>query len=149
MKYLVVLLALSFTPMAFAQPAQAPLPPGNTQPKAPIFPLPGHPMPPAAAFVPLESGATKEFNAAMEQMMANMSKPYTGDPDRDFLTHMLPHHQAAIDMAETELKYGHDPKVKELAARIISAQQHEIAVMQTWLAKHPLSEPRNPHIQWK
>jgi uncharacterized protein (DUF305 family) len=86
-------------------------------------------------------------------MMEGMNAPYTGDPDHDFVTHMAPHHQGAIDMAEIELKYGSDAKLKQLAARIISAQQREIAFMQTWLEKHPHPKSMGanipPNIQWK
>ncbi len=130
MKHALLLAALTLAAPAWAQSALSPLPPGNTQPKmAPMAP------PPAVTLAP--SPATREDSDAMARMMAGMSKPYTGDADRDFVVHMLPHHQGAIDMAEVELKYGHDPRLKQLAARIISAQQHEIAVMQTWLDKHP------------
>ena len=48
-------------------------------------------------------------------MHADMSIDYTGDPDKDFIRGMIPHHQGAIDMAKVVLKYGKDPKVKELA----------------------------------
>lgn len=127
---------------ALAQPAPPPLPPGNTLPQAAAVPqpmagMPGMAQPPRAAMVPLDHGATQEFNAEMTRMMSGMSAPYSGDADRDFVTHMLPHHQGAVEMAETELKYGHDAKLKQLAARIISAQQREIAFMQAWLDKHP------------
>jgi uncharacterized protein (DUF305 family) len=39
-------------------------------------------------------------------------------------------------MAKVELKYGKDPELKRLAARIIKAQDDEIRFMQTWQAKH-------------
>ncbi len=141
MKRAAFLLAMLCAGPAAAQPAPPVLPPGNTLPKSAVLPQPQSNMPgmpaPGAAYVPLEGGATQEYNAAMTRMMAGMQKPYSGDPDRDFVSHMLPHHQGAIDMAETELKYGHDTHLKQLAARIISAQQREIAVMQLWLDKHP------------
>ena len=132
MKHAVLVLALFCAVPAAAQiiPQPAPMPPGNTQPRAPA----AMPMP-APVLAP--SPATREYSRAMSAMMAGMDRPYTGDADRDFVVHMMPHHQGAIDMAEIELKYGHDAKLKQLAARIISAQQHEIAFMQTWLEKHP------------
>ncbi|GAC1389317.1 MAG: hypothetical protein NVSMB31_05100 [Vulcanimicrobiaceae bacterium] len=62
-----------------------------------------------------------------------MSMQLTGDTDRDFMSMMIPHHQAAIDMANVELKSGKNPQVRELAKEIIAAQQKEIAEMHTWL----------------
>jgi uncharacterized protein (DUF305 family) len=46
---------------------------------------------------------------------------------------MLPHHQAAIDMAKTQLLYGKDPQMRRLAQEIITDQQLEIELMQRWL----------------
>ena len=106
----------------------------------------------ATAIVP-PSESTPAYKQSMDKMMEGMNAPYTGDADHDFVTHMAPHHQGAIDMAETELKYGSDAKLKQLAARIISAQQREIAFMQTWLEKHPHPKSMGanipPNIQWK
>jgi uncharacterized protein (DUF305 family) len=82
-------------------------------------------------------GSTPAFKAADDKMMHDMSAPeYTGDADKDFVAHMIPHHQGAIEMAQTELKYGKDPELKRLARNIIKAQHDEIAFMQKWQAKH-------------
>jgi uncharacterized protein (DUF305 family) len=81
--------------------------------------------------------STQAFKAADEKMMQDMSAPeYTGDADKDFVAHMIPHHQGAIEMAEAELKYGKDPEIKRLARDIIKAQHDEIAFMRRWQAKH-------------
>lgn len=58
-----------------------------------------------------------------------------GDTDRDFAMMMKMHHQAAMDMAQMELKSGKDPKMKEMANQIIAAQQKEIREFDSWLAK--------------
>jgi hypothetical protein len=42
---------------------------------------------------------------------------------------MVPHHQGAIDMAQAELKYGHNEQLRRLAQEIVVTQQQEIAVM--------------------
>jgi len=38
--------------------------------------------------------------AAMQKMMQDMSVPYTGNADVDFRSHMIPHHQGAVEMAK-------------------------------------------------
>ena len=55
------------------------------------------------------------------------------DPDVAFMQGMLAHHKGAVEMSEVALKYGTDEKVKELATRIIEAQQGEIEEMERWL----------------
>ena len=70
----------------------------------------------------------------MERMHAGMrSITPTGNNDADFVKLMLPHHQAAIDMAKTELLYGKDPQMRRVAQEIIIDQQSEIELMQLWL----------------
>src|SRR4030081_2148585 len=75
-----------------------------------------------------------ELMASMDKMRMAMGaiKP-SGNNDVDFVRLMLPHHQAAIDMAKTQLSYGQDPQMRELAQKIIPAQQSEIELMQRWL----------------
>ncbi len=83
------------------------------------------------------SPSTPAFKQADEKMMKEMSAPpYGGNTDKDFVAHMIPHHQGAIDMAKVELKYGKDPDMKRLAKSIIKAQNEEIAYMKKWQAKH-------------
>ena len=74
---------------------------------------------------------------SMDKMHAAMAsvKP-SGDSDVDFVKLMLPHHQAAIDMAKTQLMYGKDPQMRRLSQEIITDQQSEIELMQLWLKQH-------------
>jgi uncharacterized protein (DUF305 family) len=75
-----------------------------------------------------------ELIASMDKMhMAMGAVKRSGDSDVDFVRLMLPHHQAAIDMAKTELLYGKDPQMRRLAQEIITDQQSEIELMQLWL----------------
>lgn len=52
--------------------------------------------------------------------------------DLRFIDAMMLHHQGAIIMAEEALEKSSRPEMKELAERIINAQQQEIAQMQSW-----------------
>jgi len=53
----------------------------------------------------------------------------SGDVDLDFVAMMVPHHQGAIDMAQAELRYGHNEQLRRMAQEIIVTQQQEIAAM--------------------
>lgn len=64
----------------------------------------------------------------MRQMMgANV------DFDQMFLQMMIPHHEAAITMAEQALTQAEHPEIKGLAQAIIAAQRAEITEMQGYL----------------
>jgi uncharacterized protein (DUF305 family) len=78
-----------------------------------------------------------ENTAAMDKMMADMTIKPTGDVDRDFVAMMVPHHQGAIDMANAELKYGHNERLLRLAREIVTTQQPEIEIMQDAVGDHP------------
>jgi uncharacterized protein (DUF305 family) len=66
--------------------------------------------------------------APMQQMMGG-----TVDVDRMFLQMMIPHHDAAIAMAEQALTQAQHPEIKQLAQHIITLQRAEIAEMQRYL----------------
>jgi uncharacterized protein (DUF305 family) len=104
----------------------------------------------AAAFAPFAAyaqhhhagAAQSTFGGEMHERMAAMvaameAAPMTGDPDRDFLAMMIPHHQGALEMARLVLLHGRDPLTRQLAEAIIASQQAEIASMQARL--HVLS----------
>ncbi|OYV44011.1 MAG: hypothetical protein B7Z75_05975 [Acidocella sp. 20-57-95] len=83
------------------------------------------------------SAADQEFAAGMTKMNNGMAgAPMTGNTDQDFVAMMIPHHQGAVDMAKTELKYGKDPELLALSREIIAAQDKEIAQMKRWQALH-------------
>ena len=87
-----------------------------------------HPPPPPAASVD-EAPFLKENDDAMTKMMNDMAIKPSGDIDRDFVAMMSPHHQGAIDMAISELRYGKNEQLRRIAQEIIVDQQQEIAAM--------------------
>ncbi len=88
------------------------------------------------------SAADRAMMSGMKSMQQAMDRaPITGNPDRDFVSMMTPHHQGAIDMAEAELRYGRDPELRRLARDIVTAQKREIAEMDRWAAAHPSPAP--------
>ncbi len=80
--------------------------------------------------------AAQAYMAGMERMNRDMNVAMTGDPDRDFAAMMAPHHQGAIDMARTELRYGRDADLRKLADEIVAAQEREISILKGWLSKN-------------
>jgi hypothetical protein len=95
----------------------------------------------AAAFAasPASSSAEAPFlaenQAAMDKMMAGMDVRPSGDVDQDFAAMMIPHHQGAIEMAQAELRYGHNEQLRRIAQEIIVEQQQEIAAMRLALGQ--------------
>ena len=70
-----------------------------------------------------------ENDTAMTKMMDGMSVKPRGNVDEDFVAMMVPHHQGAIDMAQAELRYGHNEQLRRIAQEIVVEQQQEIVAM--------------------
>jgi hypothetical protein len=83
--------------------------------------------------------------AMMEQMNAmheaTSRVSVSGDVSRDFVALMVPHHQAAIDMARTYLETGSDPRLRQLAEHIIADQEAEIAQMKAMFPAEAAAMP--------
>jgi hypothetical protein len=82
-----------------------------------------------------EAHFVEENSTAMTRMMDGMSVRPTGDVDRDFVAMMVPHHQGAIDMAQAELRYGHNEQLRRIAQEIIVEQQQETVAMRVALGQ--------------
>jgi hypothetical protein len=76
-----------------------------------------------------------ENDKAMTKMMDGMSIKPSGNVDGDFVAMMVPHHQGAIDMAQAELRYGHNEQLRRIAQEIVVEQQQEIVAMRLALSQ--------------
>lgn len=96
-----------------------------------------------------QATTAKSFPQLMEDAMNIMhhdmeSANVSGNPDHDFVTMMIPHHQGAVDMAKVLLLYGKDPALRALAQQIVTEQTSEIQLMHAWLRAHPNLQSRRP-----
>ena len=94
-------------------------------------------VPSGTASGPADAALMSSMDAMFKAMT---SAPMTGNPDRDFVAMMIPHHQGAIDMARFELAHGTDPAMRKLATSIVAAQEKEVAEMQAWQQAHSVND---------
>jgi uncharacterized protein (DUF305 family) len=77
-----------------------------------------------------------EMSSAQMRGMGMMMDPQAladDDPfDRAFIDAMIPHHRSAIEMAKVANQESENPRIKELAGNILSAQKGEIEQMRRW-----------------
>ena len=79
-------------------------------------------------------GAHTDLMMGMDDMNAKMMQGMTAeDIDVAFVCGMIPHHQGAINMAKAELVHGDDQWAKDMAQKVVDAQEAEIAEMVAWL----------------
>ncbi len=81
---------------------------------------------------PPSTGSVAELEAIARARRDSARLRYT-DADVRFMTGMIAHHAQALVMAGLAPTHAASPSVRILAARIINAQQDEIATMQQWL----------------
>ena len=104
----------------------------------------------AALFLPLATGAcssattatpapstpagrsTEDLEALYRARIDSMRSRYT-EADVAFMSGMIHHHAQAIEMSRLAPTHTDNGSLQIMAARIINAQQDEIATMQQWL----------------
>ncbi len=83
----------------------------------------------------------------MDDMMTQMdAQAKTQDPDHDFATQMVLHHDAAIKMAEEELRAGTNQEMKTMAQDIITKQRAEISQFNAFTGSHQPTQPLVPQF---
>ena len=91
----------------------------------------------AASTANTNATADTSFTEAMNKMMQDMhSMKATEDPDHDFATMMKTHHQGAMKMSNIQLAHGTNPKLKQVAQKIIDDSQKDISKLDSFLNSH-------------
>lgn len=78
-------------------------------------------------------GAPAAFERVRE-VMANRLRDLklTGDPDKDFAAMLMAHHEDMIYLAKTQLEYGGDRQLRQLAQSVSEEGQKEIDLVKEW-----------------
>lgn len=76
----------------------------------------------------------QEYSDGMDDMVNQMTIGIMSpNPDIAFAQAMLPHQKGTLAMAQVELRYGEDDKIRHLADTMIDNQEGEIQWLQQWL----------------
>lgn len=83
----------------------------------------------------VEKNNKGEFSNDMKDMMKKMKgMTTTGNTDKDYVTMMIPHHEAAVKMAKDQIANGKNEALKVMAQKMIVEQNNEIDLFKKWLA---------------
>ncbi|STX55476.1 Uncharacterized protein conserved in bacteria [Legionella beliardensis] len=81
---------------------------------------------------PCMSGSMSTCQSMMDKMMMEKLGKKDNQYDKRFIDLMIPHHEAAIMMAKDALNNATHPEIKEMAQKIIDAQEKEIQQLKAW-----------------
>jgi Cu/Ag efflux protein CusF len=94
----------------------------------------------AFAAFPVQAQPAKGAPAAFERVREVMSSRFkdmklAGDPDRDFAAMLIAHQEGLISLAKTQLEYGGDREMRDLAQKLVDDQQKQIDELKRWQAR--------------
>jgi uncharacterized protein (DUF305 family) len=118
------------TDIALTQQAQI----GQMQGWLAVWGLPMTGAEPAMAWMGHPTDGRMPGMATPEEIEALRKAP-PEEAEKRFLRLMIPHHQAAVPMAEAVLEETDRPEVRQLAEAIVASQKGEIEVMRDLLAE--------------
>jgi len=80
----------------------------------------------------LQGDATHTNEVSMSQMTEDLRGKEGDEYDKAFISHMIAHHEAAVEMSDLSAERAAHKELKKLSLDIVSAQQEEIAQMKQW-----------------
>lgn len=91
--------------------------------------------------VKVDSINGKEFVDESEQAMEKLDslikvKTLSGDVDHDFLVLMIEHHKNGVELADAELEFGQDDRLKTLVTKMREGAEEEIDRLEALLEKN-------------
>src|SRR5215217_7776908 len=103
----------------------------------------------ASAFLmfPAQAQPAKGAPAAFERVREVTTTRFkdvklAGDPDKDFATLLIAHHEDLIFLAKTQLEYGGDRQLRGLAQKILDDQQKQISEVKEWQVRRQQADYR-------
>ncbi len=111
----------------------------------------GHHGGPPAWDDDFESRRPGRLHGMVDERWDDEARRATELTEAEFLAHMIPHHQEAVDRSRELLNVAERQEVVELAESIIAEQSREIEQMQAWLAERypdtPVQEDYTPMMR--
>jgi uncharacterized protein (DUF305 family) len=72
------------------------------------------------------------YQRSMMTMMSGMQRRSADDINQQFVSGMIPHHQAAVEMAGVVLEFSSNTELRNMAEAVIREQEREIRQMRDW-----------------
>lgn len=88
---------------------------------------------PQGGYTQPAKGAPAAFERVREVMNTRFKDmSLVGDPDKDFSAMLIAHHEDLIFLAKTQLEFGGDRQLRQLAQKILEDQQRQITELKEW-----------------
>lgn len=89
------------------------------------------------AYLPSVAQPAKGAAAAFERVKEVMNNRFrdmklSGDPDQDFANLLVAHHEDLIFLAKTQLEFGGDRELRQLAQKVLNDQEIQIDQTKKW-----------------
>lgn len=86
----------------------------------------------SVAALTFEKPATQTSDVSMNSMTEDLRSKSGDDYDKAFITHMIAHHESALDMAKLSQVQAKHQEIKKLSEEIVRNQAAEIEQLKQW-----------------